>query len=354
MKILTASAVEANSIERLGLDPSAVDFQSTEALAALIRQTAAFRCPCTDRELARAVARLLEPIASGSEDLHDRVWNAVDGVVSYGDLIEVSDGRSAQAGQVLTLAAPAVVRISPKVLLLIGLTPERTESLPSHIEGQVTLRGYARTIDVTDAVATLSSLHSAGFVLVTHDEWNDTPDVTPAEQLVAKYDRLFKAESIVGTLDGLELLTSESTVTYYRGRWRDAKNDSGTFVARRSRQYGSNAWCYVRLSSGRPVGLIDLPTSNYRFRPCDEAWHLQQAIDFTSGNPQRYKVRTIEDRKLIALDIFSPVPQWAHRRWNALGEQVEHRGALFSYLFNEEFLNQEVAFAKSRMWLKPI
>ena len=78
-----------------------------------------------------------------------------------------------------------------------------SESLPPDIEGQVTLRGYARTIDVTDAAATLSSLHSAGFVIITHDEWNDTPDVISAEELVAKYDQFFKPDTIVGTLEGL-------------------------------------------------------------------------------------------------------------------------------------------------------
>jgi hypothetical protein len=354
MKSLTASQVEARSVERLGLDPTAVDFQSREALAALIRHTASIRCPCTERELTRTVTRLLEPLASASGALNERVSNAIDGVVSYGDLIEVSDGRGAEARQVLALAAPSVVRISSGALLLVGLRPEGPNSLPVQVEGQITPRGYARMIEVPDSLAALSSLQSTGFVIITPDEWNDAPDVRPADQLVGKYDRLFKEGSNVGTLDGLELLTSESNVTYYRGRWREAKKHSGTFVARRSRQYGSDAWCFVKLDLGRPVGLVDLPTPNYRYRPCDEAWHLQQALDFVSGNPQRYRLRPIADRKLVAFDFFSPVPQWAHRRWNALGEQVEQRGALFSYLFNQEYLTQEVAFAESRMWLRPI
>jgi hypothetical protein len=354
MKSLTASAVEARSIERLGLDPTALDFQSTEALAALIRHTAAIRCPCTERELARTVTRLLEPLASRSDVLNERVSNAIDGVVSYGDLIELSDGKGANAGQVLALAAPSVVPISARALLLVGLKPEGLNSLPVQVEGQITPRGYARTIEVLDSLTALSTLQSAGFVIIAPDEWNDVPDVRPADQLVGEYERLFKEGSTVGTLDGLDLLTSEGKVTYYRGRWREAKKHSGTFVARRSRQYGADAWCFVKLDVGRPVGLIDLPTPDYRYRPCDEAWHLQQAIDFLSGNPQRYRVRSIADRKLIAFDFFSPVPQWAHRRWNVLGEQVEQRGALFSYLFNQEYLTQEVAFAEIRMWLRPI
>ena len=156
----------------------------------------------------------------------------------------------------------------------------------------------------------------------------------------------------MGTLDGLDLLTSESNVTYYRGRWREAKKHSGACVARRSRRYGADAWCFVKLDLGRPVGLVDLPTPDYRYRPCDEAWHLQQAIDFVSGNPQRYRLRSIADRKLIAFDFFSPVPRWAHRRWNALGEQLEQRGTLFSYLFNQEYLTQEAAFAEWRDMVK--
>jgi hypothetical protein len=354
MKSLTASQVEACAVERLGLDPTAVDFQSREALAALIRHTASIRCPCTERELTRTVTRLLEPLASASTVLNERVSNAIDGVVSYGDLIEISDGRGAEAGQVLALAAPSVARISPGALLLVGLRTGGPNSLPVQVEGQITLRGYARIIEVPDSLAALSWLQSTGFVIITQNEWNDAPEVMPADQLVGKYGRLFKEGSNVGTLDGLELLTSESNVTYYRGRWREAKKHSGTFVARRSRQYGSDAWCFVKLDLGRPIGLVDLPTPNYRYRPCDEAWHLQQALDFVADNPQRYRLRPIADRKLVAFDLFSPVPQWAHRRWNALGEQVEQRGALFSYLFNQEYLTQEVAFAESRMWLRPI
>jgi hypothetical protein len=353
MRSVTASEVEALSVERLGLDPTAVDFQSTEALAALIRHTASIRCPCSGRELTRTVEHLLEPLATGSAVLNERVSNAIDGVVSYGDLIEVSDGRGAEAGQILALAAPSVVRISPRALLLVGLRPGGHNSLPVQIDGQITPRGYARTIEVQDALTALSSLQSSGFVIITSDEWNAAPDERPAGQLVDKYDRLFKEGAYVGTLDGLQLLTSESSVTYYRGRWREATKQSGTFVARRSRKYGADAWCFVKLDLGRPVGLVDLPTPGYQYRPCDEAWHLQQALDFVSGNPQRYRIRPIADRKLIALDCFSPVPRWAHRRWNALGEQVEQRGTLFSYLFNQEYLTQEVGFSESRMWLRP-
>jgi hypothetical protein len=353
MRSITASEVEALSIERLGLDPTAVDFQSTEALAALVRHTALIRCPCSRRELTRTVTRLLEPLATASAVLNERVSNAIDGVISYGDVIEVSDARGAEVGQLLALAAPSVVRISSRVLLLVGLRPDDHNSIPVQIDGHTTLRGYARTIEVEDSHTALSSLQSSGFLIITPDEWNAAPDEQPAGQLVDNYDRLFREGTNVGTLGGLQLLTSESSVTYYHGRWREATKQSGTFVARRTRKYGADAWCFVKLDLGRPVGLVDLPTSGYPYRPCDEAWHLQQALDFVSGNPQRYRIRAIADRKLIALDCFSPVPRWAHRRWNALGEQVEQRGTLFSYLFNQEFLNQEVAFAESRMWLKP-
>src|SRR5207245_9270539 len=53
------------------------------------------------------------------------------------------------------------------------------------------------------------------------------------------------------------------------------------------------------------------------------------------------------------VDCFSPVPMWARRRWDAVGEPVASSGCLFSYKFTEREISEELAFARDRLWLTP-
>ena len=127
----------------------------------------------------------------------------------------------------------------------------------------------------------------------------------------------------------------------------------GDFVARRQRKYGNEAWAFVRLRQTEPVALLDLPTKAFTFRACDEAWHLQQALDHELGHPQRYKVTSLNDE--VLLQFFSPIPQWAHRRFTSLGDQVNSSECLLAYSFQSaDIAAAEIKFAETRMWLAPL
>ena len=52
--------------------------------------------------------------------------------------------------------------------------------------------------------------------------------------------------------------------------------------------------------------------------------------------------------------FFSPVPMWARRRWETIGEPVSAFGCLFSFKFSETVVSDEIAFAREYMWLKEI
>ena len=288
MKILDSVEIQAKSIEGLGLDPLASDFSPTEALAALIRRTASFCCPCSAGLLAKTVVNLLRPLLD-NEGLFERVQDAIEGVQAYGDLIEVPANDEQQSRSALDLAAPAVITISYSRLLIVGVAPGGSDPLPESLASLVEFRGFARLIRLDDIQLPVSDLINAGFLVVSSEEWGQLPRTTSAHELVERYEKLLRQGNRPGELDGLRLLMPDSNVRFYRGRWSAAKTQSGMFVARRERRFGADSWCVVRLTNGIPgSSLRGLAYKKEReTRGCDEAWHLQQAIDVSKWNPAR-------------------------------------------------------------------
>jgi hypothetical protein len=348
MRIVTKTEAQDTLFRALG-GPTSQNLHATDTLSSLIRLTASFCCPCQPADLAKTVISLLQPLTD-IEELRDEIYECLDEVIAYGDIIELRPDQDAP--RQLTLSVPSVVKVSPRRLLLVGVSPHGKDNLPSSLRARLTLRGCARVLDIDDIGTAMSSLVSAGFLLVTHDEWNRPPHQSTAADLISKYDRLMASERTVGSLGDLELLIPDTNVMYYRGRWQTAKSQSGAFVARRERRFGASSWCYVTLTSGTATGLVDLPMPDSRHRGCDEAWHLQQAIDHQRGEPQVFRVRTDSEGSSELFDLFSPIPEWAHRRWNAVGERVAPEHCLFSYRFDREIVQDESRFAETRMWLK--
>lgn len=348
MKIVTKSDLTDTLINALEIPPHR-GLRSTEALASLLRHASSFCCPCPPAELAKTAIDLLQPLIE-AEELRDEIYDCLDEVVAYGDLIEVWPEQD--ASRQLALSVPSVVRVSARTLLLVGISAKGVDYLPAPLRVRLTFRGCARVLEIDDIDAVMSSLVKAGFLLVTHDEWNRLPHQTTAAGLISQYERLATSERTIGSLGDLELLIPETNAKYYKGRWAPAKLQSGAFVARRERRFGANSWCYVRLASGVPTGLVDFPTPDSRYRGCDEAWHLQQAIDHCRGNPQIFRIRTDHNGSDAVIDLFSPIPEWAHRRWNAIGERVAPEHCLFSYRFDPDTVLDESRFAETRMWLR--
>ena len=51
------------------------------------------------------------------------------------------------------------------------------------------------------------------------------------------------------------------------------------------------------------------------------------------------------------LEFFSPVPMWARRRWDAVGEPVSASGCLLAYRLAEAELAEEMRFTREALWL---
>jgi hypothetical protein len=352
MKRVFPSDVQRKTIGDLSLNFEVFEIGSTEVIASSLRRAASIFCPCSAATLIRNVLQPLRGVISDAAAHKLAAEQVLDELVAYGDLIEqreLSESSAARGSVLLYAAPPAMVLRDSGVALLVGVPPGRAALLPPELERRVENAGHVRKLipypgeDLRGELARLGLLDLSNY-------WIKTPRVESAAHAVDSADRLLSEASPSLDIPGLILLDPESRVSYYRGRWVEPKAQSGRFVARRSQAYGADLWCYVELAEGRPLRMIDFPAIGSRWRGCDDAWRLQLAIDARRGHPQRYRVGEGVAGASV-LEVFSPVPAWAQRRWDAVGEEVKKAGCLFAYRFPSDEISQEVQFARDALWL---
>lgn len=353
MRRLTAEEVHAQKIRELGLDPEALDLMTPEGLAGGLRRAASFLCPCSAATLVRAVVRPLRGLVPNLDSAKELVEATLEAMISCGDVLEqpeLQDGSL--TARVLLYTAPAsfVVRQSGLVLLL-GVAADQLSPLPPELERRIQYFGHLRRLSPSSAAEDLrTELRQLGLRELSSDTWLEGPKPCPATQVVAASDRALDAVPPSRDIPGLLLLDPTKSVRYYRGRWAEPKMQTGRYVARRQQAYGADLWCYVHLTNGQPERMIDLPHRGSRWRGCDEAWHLQMAIDAHRGAPQRFRVTPSGDA--VILGLFSPVPAWARRRWDAIGEPVPSAGCLFAYRIAKAEIDEERRFMREALWLE--
>ena len=357
MRQLTPSEVQSRKVEQLGLDPALLDFNSMETIAEAMRRVARFHCPCAPATLIRAVVDPLRYLVDEPEVIKELVQDTLDSMITHGDLLEHRELEDEATGRTATLiyAAPSsfVVRNSG-VVILLGISSDQSAALPSDIEARVEHEKHLRFLRPEPGEDIVTELHNFGFIELPQTQWIQPPPLEASEGHVARLDNLLNAAGSSGDVTGLWILDSSQPVHYYRGRWTAPNTQSGRFVARRNQAYGADLWCYIEMSDGQPNRLIDLPLTGSQWRGCDEAWLLQMAIDAKQGHPQQFRVRRGYHPETWDVQFFSPVPMWAQRRWDAIGEPVSSAGCLFAYKFSEQELEEELRLARDNLWLKEL
>jgi len=363
MRRLTIEEVHAQKIRELGLDPEALDLTTPEGLAGALRRAASYLCPCSAATLVRAVVRPLRGLVPDLEKTKEFVEETLEAIISHGDVLEqpeVEDGTP--TARVLLYAAPAsfVVRQSGLVVLL-GVAADQLSPLPEELERRIQYLGHVRRLAPSDGEDLRGELRQLGLLELTSDAWLKGPKPSTASQAVAAIDRALDVVAPSRDVPGLLLLDPTKPVRYYRGRWTEPKTQTGSFVARREQAYGADLWCYVQLNAGQPERMIDLPHQRgSRWRGCDEAWHLQMAIDAKRGDAQRFRISPTSAPEIVVLELFSPVPAWARRRWDAIGEpvpssgedRVSGKGNLFAYRISKAEIDEERRFMREALWLE--
>ena len=354
MRRLTAEEVHAQKVAELGLDPTAFDLTSAEAIAAGLRRAGTFLCPCSASSLVRAVVRPLRELVCDYEAVQALVEDALEAMIAYGDFLEHRDVEGPPgngAASLLLYLAPAgfVARESGSVILL-GAASGQLLVLPDELAARIDYSGHIRRLAPMAGEDLRAELVQLGLLDIPFERWLRGPSTITPERHQVSLDRILESAQPSRDIPGLVLLDSERPVRYYRGRWTEPRLQSGRFVARRAQAYGAPLWCYVEVRGGNPVRLVDLPVAGSRWRGCDEAWHLQMAIDANRGEPQRFKTRAgLGDRRVV--EFFSPVPMWARRRWDAIAEPVPASGSLFAYGLHEAELAEELSFVRETLWL---
>lgn len=356
MRIIQSDAVGALVSERLKMTSDFID--KLEGLAEFGRHIASFECPCSEKHLIGSLARyMLDQVPNAElpalyESYIGKADTLVSGLLNQGDLIEVEDAET--GARLLALRAPAACALSQTRILVLGIVPLGSDSLPSVYRVARHLKGYSRILTVENSTASLNDLRAVGYVIISETEWAQLPEQLSARLHVGSYTSRFRTDNSAGHVEGLRVLDSERAVTHYMSRWIGKPPRDGDFVARRQKRYGNDSWAFVRLRNLEPASLIDFPTKNFPFRACDEAWHLQQALDHELGRPQRYQTRP-DASGAVDLLFFSPIPQWAHRRLASLGDQVEIPNCLLALRFpSADVLKAEITFIELRMWLAPL
>jgi hypothetical protein len=357
VRVLTAVEVHALTVGALGLDPEALDLWSPEALAALVRRAASFAAPCSPRALRGEVLRALDGLSeagqSGDEELRLSLDQMIEALTSYGDLLDLpaddSDGNA--SARTLYPAPPTYVHVDD-ILFLLGCALDGADAIPSDLRFAVECRSHTRRLNHRDSVDVASRLRAIGWIELRRDLWLPAPILGEPGQLVARANSALAAKPTSGDVRGLTVLDAQTPVTYFPGRWAEPTRKSGRFVARREQRYGADLWSYAQLENGAITYLVDLPLETRAdLRACDAAWHLQMAIDALAGRPQLYRRRRSPPLGFVLVDFFAPVPLWARRRWDTLGEEVPRSGSLFSYRFPVDVFLDVERTLHTHLWM---
>lgn len=353
MKRLEIAEVHERKALELGLDPSAVDLTSVEAIASAFRRVGRFLCPCTPATLVRAVVRPLRGLVQDVESVKRLAEDTLEAMTAHGDFQEHKDvgGESPDDEAALVYQAPlSFVYRDSGTALLFGSATEAFDALPEALQDRIEHTNHVRQLVPVDGEDLRSYLADLGLVSLSYRTWLKMPPRRTAAEHVSHLDGLLAVTERSGAVPDLVLLDHTRPVEYYRGRWTLVGSQTGRFVARRSRAYGSDLWCYVELRDGETERLIDFPVAGSRWRGCDEAWQLQMAIDALRDEPQRFSVQSGHGASAI-LEFFSPIPLWGRRRLDAVGEPLPGRKCLFAYRLPRSELEEEARFLSDALWL---
>ena len=354
MRVLTKTEVQSRAVAHLGLDPTILDLTSVEAIAAAFRRSASFLCPCAPATLIRGVVQPMRGLVDDPVSTSVLAQETLESMIAIGDFLEHSDIDGDTVHGTGKLIYPAPASFVPREngsLILLGIPPFHLPGLPRGLAERVEYTGYLRRLNLVQGEYLGTKLKELGFIEVFSDRWLQVPRRVSTAQHLARMDHLLTSTHPSGDVAGLSILDPESPVLYYRGRWTSSRSQTGRFIARRAQAYGADLWCYIEMRDGRPLRLLDLPVAHSRWRGSDEAWHVQMAIDAQRGHAQRLRVVT-GPGGTCQIQFFSPVPMWAQRRWDAIGEKVKASGCLFAYRLAETDLAEELRFARNMLWLE--
>lgn len=352
MRRLSAQEVKAEAVRELRLDPARADLASAESIASALRRAAGLFSPCSASTLIRQVVAPLEGLVTDPDSVRELTEEVLESILAHGDLLEQRENKTERL--LIYGAPPSFIWRDSGLALLLGVAPDQSTSLSDELQSRVEYVRHVRRLRSKSATHLRSELTELGLVQISYERWLKPPPPESAATLIARMDTLLASAPVSPDIPGLTVLDTRRPVRYYPGRWAEPRGLTGRFIGRRRQAYGADLWCYVDVQNGHADRFVDLPVSKKGLRGCDEAWHLQLAIDSTrGGDRQRFQLRPVVDGSTV-VRFFSPIPGWARRRWDAVGDPDSSEGCLFAYRFRDAELAEELAFMRDRLWLQDV
>lgn len=328
-----------------------LNIYSEEVISELIRRVSCNLCPCSKTKLQRAVIDLIEDLLPSDVDVTSKVIEVFEDLIALGDLIElppISEDVMTIRNQIY-LSPLKYIKINDNRILLIGV--HNSIIGLSEIHFKMRLEKSLKIISPDD----LNFFKGIGYYELSLNEWLKFEKYnSPQEYLKLIQNKLELLPIRSEKLNGITILDDKTGSNYYKGRWSELNpKHMGCYVGRRKVQYGSDLWCYLDVKDNLVLRFLDLPVLELHWRPFDEAWRIQMAIDFLNNTPQKYRIRE-ESNENIIIDFFSPVPAWTVRQLEVNGKKYGPDKCLFSYSIKLENFQNVEAFLIHNLWMQKI
>ena len=358
MMLLVPEEAIASVARSLGMRSDRVPTRVGNALVAQALRRAAFiLAPCFAHELVRAVSGSLAALAPDDGEFADRVEAALEGLIAYGDILEMradAENPWADGGSyTLRAAPPSFVARRDGSIAILGVAGDQISALTDDLETRIVYRGLLRILPSLPGEDLAAHLKELGLLPLAERTWLRLPSNELASSCVERIRAVVASEPNAASTDGFRLLDTARPVTFYRDRWVEPRSQhTGLYVARRPQLYGSSRWCVAEVELGRVKRFKDLRDPGDRIRPSDLAWRIQAAFDSLAGHPQQYRANATDG--LMLLRFYSPLPSWAERRLAVVGIKTKAERCLFSYEIPNEDWPGERSFLSEALWMVQI
>ena len=354
IKAISPESLLAQSRAAFGLPSSEKPLLDAAFLGAAIRRAAGHSSPCSHSRLRRIVFDSLCIFSSISNLTLEDVDTAIDDALVAGDLLELSQVSTENADTKNTWVFPAPFSFVPLQagrILIMGVVRDQNTPLPSALNARITFNGPFRSIQCNAGENVSDVLSEMGVVALSESAWLKAPDHSSPRDQVQQLQSIADALPPASEVNGIEVLDWSRRPDRYRERWTaPTRSLNSYYIARRPQAFGPSLWGLALFEHGTLSKFLDFPIRGDRWRGCDAAWHLQMAMDWNLHRPQAYRIREVYGSRIV--DLFSPIPMWAHRRLLSTGASIERKHSLFSFKYAPDDLPDIEAFLQSRLWLQ--
>ena len=179
-------------------------------IAQALRRAAFILAPCVAHELVRAVSESLAVLTPEDAEFADRVEMLLDGLIAYGDILEMrADAENPWAtGSTYTLRAapPSFVLRKDGSIAVLGVAGDQISALTEELEARIVHRGVLRILPPLPGEDVAADLKELGLLPLSERTWLHLPSSELASTCAERIRAVVAAETNAGSTEGLRIL----------------------------------------------------------------------------------------------------------------------------------------------------